>query len=59
MLTFKIYFFIFTIFYRIRQKLATLSLNFVLNLLCRFEKPRLMEYQDIVITPQQNNVDNG
>lgn len=25
----------------------------------RFEKPRFMEYQDIVITPLQNNVDNG
>ncbi|KAL0118626.1 hypothetical protein PUN28_009357 [Cardiocondyla obscurior] len=25
----------------------------------RFQKPRFMEYQDIVITPQQNNLDNG
>ncbi|EFN82628.1 uncharacterized protein LOC105184958 isoform X2 [Harpegnathos saltator] len=25
----------------------------------RFEKPRVMEYQDILITPLQNNVDNG
>lgn len=26
---------------------------------CRFERPIVMEYQDILITPQQNTVDNG
>ncbi|XP_018317844.1 uncharacterized protein [Mycetomoellerius zeteki] len=25
----------------------------------RFQKPRYMEYQDIAVTPQQNNMDNG
>ncbi|XP_018368077.1 PREDICTED: uncharacterized protein LOC108764362 isoform X1 [Trachymyrmex cornetzi] len=25
----------------------------------RFKKPQYMEYQDIAITPQQNNIDNG
>ncbi|KYM80832.1 hypothetical protein ALC53_08716 [Atta colombica] len=25
----------------------------------RFKKPRYMEYQDIAVTPQQNNTDNG
>lgn len=33
-------------------------LRFLL-IVCRFERPRFMEYQDILITPLQNTAENG
>lgn len=33
-------------------------LHFLL-IVCRFERPRFMEYQDILITPLQNTAENG
>lgn len=45
--------------YIIFKKFKSIFLNKKKKPFFRFERPQTMEYQDILITPLQNNMDNG